>query len=221
MDAASPPTRSLRLVRPTWLWGGIAVIASALPGMAWSAIASSGTGPALDLAAAALWCAGFVLFAVGRDSVVALRVPAMIVLFAVALWPLIVRSVVPAIPLLQATPDGANEGAVMIASVVVQLIPVVLAAVAVVQVWWAGVVPHAYRWVPAIAWALCVVPPLAQYAVVVSPGFAATDGLIALFSVIAILHAIGVVGLGVVAIVAALQPQQAAASTTAVYPPAP
>ncbi|UUT35699.1 hypothetical protein [Microbacterium elymi] len=47
-----------------------------------------GASGVLDVAGAALWCAAFVLFAIGRDSVVARRMLGMIMLIGLGVWPL-------------------------------------------------------------------------------------------------------------------------------------
>ncbi|UUT35698.1 hypothetical protein [Microbacterium elymi] len=123
------------------------------------------------------------------------------------------------IPALGAPVDDANEDARAIVGIVIELVPVVLAVVAVVQVWRAGVVPRAFGWIPAIALALCVVPALVQYAVFATPAFATGDAILAYGSVLILCRTVALVGLGVVAIVAGLQ-ARAAASGVPVYPPA-
>jgi len=193
------------MVRPTWVWGGICLVASVVPGLLWQATTVIGVSRALGYLGEVLWCAAFVLFALGRDSVVARRWLGVVALCALGVWPLVAGVAVPALPVFS---DGTGDlaGAILTA-VTIGLIPVVFALVAVVQVWRAAAIPRAFRWVPTIALVLCVVPASLQYMpfVLTSPAsIAVMASMLPLFRVVAI------VGLGVVAIVAGLQPRTAA-----------
>ena len=210
MDATSPTPHIARMVRPTWVWGGICLAASAVPGLLWQAIAPLGVTAVVAFVADALWCAALVLFAIGRDSIVARRIGGTIVLCALAVWPLLVRVVAPMIPLLNAPVDRDNEDAKAIVWISLQLVPVVLAVIAVVLVWRAAAIPRIYRFMPLIALVLCVVPPLGQYAaggILLSMD---TSALFAYGALMLVCRTVALIGLGVVAIVAGLQPRATA-----------
>jgi len=118
--------------------------------------------------------------------------------------------VAPMIPLLNAPVDRDNEDAKAIVGISLQLVPVVLAVIAVVLVWRAAVIPRAYRFTPLIALVLCVVPPLGQYAaggILLSMD---TSALLAYSALMIVSRAVALIGLGVVAIVAGLQPRAVA-----------
>ena len=200
----------VRMVRPTWAWGGICLAASAVPELLWQAIAPLGVATVVAFVADALWCAALVLFAVGRDSVIGRRIGGTIVLCALAVWPLLVRIVAPMIPLLNAPVDRDNEDAKAIVWISLQLVPVVLAVIAVVLVWRAAAIPRTYRFMPLIALVLCVVPPLGQYAaggILLSMD---TSALFAYGALMLVCRTVALIGLGVVAIVAGLQPRATA-----------
>lgn len=206
MDAPAAAPRAVRMVRPTWVWGGICLAASVVPALLWQATVMPGVSRVVGYVGELLWCAAFVLFAVGRDSVVARRALGTVTLLALAIWPALVPIVVPALPVFSAG-TGDPLGAYL-TGVVVGLIPVVLALIAVVQVWRSRVVPRAFRWAPAAALVLCVVPGVIASMPFLVP--ATQNGLSAVVSLMAVSRTVALIGLGVVAIVAGLQPRTVA-----------
>jgi len=206
MDASTAPAPSPRIVRPAWFWGGVCLAATVLPGLLSQAMLGVALSRALGYVGEVLWCAAFVLFALGRDSTVARRGLGIVALCALGAWPLVAGAAVPALPIFSNNDPRDFAGAVL-TSVTIGLIPAILALVAVVQVWRADALPRAFRWAPTAALVLCVIPDAVQYMpfVFVSPTVAS-----AVLSVLVLCRVVALVGLGVVAIVAGMQPRTVA-----------
>ncbi|WP_029146327.1 hypothetical protein [Microbacterium luticocti] len=213
MDASGSTPRSVRMTRPTWVWGGICLAGSAVPGLLWQTTMVLGASAAATYLGELLWCAAFVLFAVRRDSVVGRRVSGMVALFALAIWPVLATVVVPALPVFSAA--GGDLFGAILTSAALGLVPVALALIAVVQVWRADVVPRGFRWVPTVALVLCTVPGIIPYLPLLT--VQTSNGLAAIAGLGTVCRTVGVVGLGVIAIIAGTQPRPVA--SVAVYPP--
>nr|MDQ2697926.1 hypothetical protein [Actinomycetota bacterium] len=93
------------------------------------------------------------------------------------------------------------------------------AIVAVVQVARAGTVPHAVRWVPLIALIVLVLPQvLISVLAVANPTFLNTEAGQPLLSLVSLCGFAAPVGLGIVAMVAGLQPQRRGEASVRVFP---
>lgn len=218
MDAAAPPARPVRIVRPTWVWAGGVLIVGTLLGLMPRSVGGTWWLPWLGMI---LVAGAWILFAVGRDRAVP-GASGVVALFVLALWP-VASQIVWQLLTPGFDPNAATPTWWMIASTVDALVPAVAAVIAALAVWRGGVVPREFRVVPLIAAGLCIVPAIAfqigATAMAMSGGVSA--GMFVGLSQFASLCAVvGLVGLGVVAIVSGLQPRQAAASGTVVYPPA-
>ena len=219
MTSPSSDQRPARGIRPTWIWGGALLIAGQLPAV----MGPVGGGPVVPWLGMLVFAAAMVLFAVGRDSVVARRPLGVTALFVVGLLPVATSLLWQVLPFeaifASGTIDDAAISGSATVSTVLQLVGLAAALVACVQVARAGVVPHAVRWVPLIALAVVAVGQAVATALIQTAGSDVSPiELAGGLSTVAPLA--GALGLGITAIVAGVQPRPVAAPPAQIYPPA-
>lgn len=209
MDAAA---RAPRITRRAWVYAGALLIAAQLPVLAGGLFAGSVVFAIIgEVCMAAALC----VVAFGRDSVVARRPLGVVALVGTGVWPLLERVVGSAVPALWGDPVQTGVGLGVSVAVALLTVQAMFALVAVVQVWRAGIVPAPLRWAPVAALAACALPYLVSYLplTAVPPG----EPLVGVFTVIGMLRTAAMIGLGVLCVVAGVQPRPADASTVVVY----
>ncbi|MGU3644171.1 hypothetical protein ACLBXX_04335 [Microbacterium sp. C23T] len=218
-DVVTPAaTPAVRDARRAWILGGSLLIASATLGLiaqgSWT-FAFPAVGVAIDL----VWSAALLVFALGirgSGSVVGRQSLGIAALVVAAAAPLASRLVWWMLPL--QTWDATT--ATSVGTLVMVLSPVAL-IVATVVIGRAGAVPDRLRWVPLIVVAVAVgAQVLAQVFVVAAGGSLVQPDLVAVVFGSAAIGTLGVLLLGILAIVFAPRESPRPAAPTQVYPPA-
>lgn len=206
VDAAAVGSRARRL---TWMLGGGLLAASALLGLAPQSLPGI---PNLD-PSTLLFAAGAVIFAMGwgrAGSVTARRPLGTSAIIVLAAW-LVVSPLLAAfwsqawIPEDSAPSDGAiSDLTVLVTSV--EVISLMLAIIAVMQIARSGVVPAPWKWAP--LWALLAVVAARMLPSAIALGDPSADqiALSALFDFAGLLQAASIAFLGVLAMVLAARP---------------
>lgn len=211
VDAGAPASRARRR---TWMLGGALFAIAAVIGLWVTNFPGIGFARLPDV----LFAAGAVVFAVGigrAGSVTARRPLGTTALVALGGWVLLS----PLLMLLVPTPsfDGAigfrYETVVGALSMSLQVVTLMLAIIAVVQIGRIAVLPRPWRWAP--LWALCVVVGVQLLPTAIVLGGAVRDqgALAMVYSVGSLLYAVALGSLGVIAMMLATR---AANATTAV-----
>lgn len=207
----------LRAARTTWILGGSLLIANAV-------LVLAGSGyplqfiPGLSFVLNGLWAAALLVFAFGvrgRGSVVARRPLGVIALVIAALVPFASLALWAMLPV---GGDAAVSAMVGNGLSVLSLASMLVAAVVIGR---AGAVPYRLRWVPLIVLAVGAgVQVVAQLFLVTVQGAMVRPDITALVFGTAMLGTLGVLLLGILAIVFAPREQPRPAAPTQVYPPA-
>ncbi|GAA3937603.1 hypothetical protein [Microbacterium soli] len=201
----------------TWMLGGALFAASALTGFA--QLSQLIPGIRYLSLPDVLFAAGAVVFAVGlgrAGSVTARGRLGTTIITALAVWLVLTPALL--VLLLSLTSPGASgmsiPAAVAVSAMVgvsIDVVALVLALIAVVEVGRAGVVPRPWRWAP--LWALLVVIPMR----VLRSGFVGyglpPEALLGLLGVSAFIEFVVIAALGVLAVVLAARPAPARRST--------
>lgn len=197
--------------RPTWIWGGALLIASAVTG---STLAGSGV-PFIEVVGSALFAASMICFAWGRDSIVARRPLGMTALVVLAIWPFVSAVTGPLLWGDVAVSGEWDYALLTVLGYVSILIPAVAAVIAAVQVMRIGVLDQWARWIPlAAVGSLIAVGVLTQLAYTAMPLIASLPIAIGVAALSSLLQVLVAIGLGVVGIVAG----QRRASSPAAHP---
>lgn len=187
--------------RRTWVTGGALLIAAALLGL------GAVSAPGLPFGIAQLlFHAGAVVFAVGLGrggSVTARRPLGTAAIIALAAWTLLVTPVAwmlvnEALPFDAA--DGAYMSTVRMIGMTDQVVTLVLAIIAVMQIGRIAVVPKPWNWAPLWALGAIVVAQLMPNLLAAATRIGDQTVLGALFSLIPLVTAAAVAFLGVIAI---------------------
>jgi hypothetical protein len=218
MDAASPPPR---VVRRSWVWGGSLLIAGTvlafLPAVARGMVGMSVSGGAVSVVVTAL---AWLSFAFGADRIVA-KPSGAVALVVLALWP-VLDMVAWAILSPALAPPGALVPEWWSTVYLVDLlVPAVAALVVAVDVLRSDKVPKAFRRMPLMAVALCTIPAVGVQVAMATQGASTrldVPLIIGLSTLASFCRLVALIGLGVIAIVAAQQPRTAPASIR-VFPP--
>ena len=209
----SPAATTVR--RLDWVWGGALLIVGAVLPFAMRPV-GGGVVVGVGVIGSLAFAAAMLLFAFGRNSVVARRplgAAALVVLavlaFAEYAWAF-------------APFDDPGAFAWISAGTNLQLVLQLAAAiVAAVQVAPAGAVPHAVRWVPLIALLVLALPQVLIAALAVaSPSLLNSAAAQPLLAIVNLCAFAAPVGLGIVAVIAGLQPQRRPEASVRVFPAA-
>ncbi|WDH78650.1 hypothetical protein PTQ19_14210 [Microbacterium esteraromaticum] len=210
MSSAHPLTDDLRARRRTWLLGGVLFVAYVLVGCSQPAVPGLLTGWVPNV----LFGAGAVVFAIGlgRAGSVTGRQPLGTgAIIALAVWQLLAPMW--GAMLFGPSPEVDDLLGIMIVDTVVPVVAVMLAAIAVVQIARAGVVPPRWRWAPLWALIAVVVVPLLEAVLNAAQVLTASTGYYVLLAFGGLIHAAAMTFLGVLAI--ALASQQPVTATEA------
>lgn len=208
----------LRDARTTWILGGSLLIANAV-----LVLAANGYPlqviPGLSFVLNGLWAAALLVFAFGvrgRGSVVARRPLGVIALVIAALVPFASIALSAMLPV--SGWDEAVSSMVWYAVTVLSLASLLVAAVVIGR---AGAVPYRLRWVPLVALAVGAgAQVVAQLFLVTVQGTMVRPDITALVFGTAMIGTLGVLLLGILAIVFAPREEPRPAAPTQVYPPA-
>lgn len=175
--------------------------------------------PAGDLVLAVVWVGALLVLAFGirrSGSVVARRPLGVTALVVAAVMPIVSMLAWVVVPIDNSDPTmGIMVGQTL---AVIDLAALAVAALAIAR---AGAVPHRLRWVPLIVLAVCAGVQIAARAVAVaSPDALAQPDVIAFFMGATLLGTLGILLLGILAIVFAPREQARSDETVQVFPPA-
>jgi len=209
----------VRDARLTWLIGGSLLIAHAvliLVANGYPMLAFSGVGPILD----GVWAAALLVLAFGvrgRGSVVARRPLGVVALVIAAVVPLLSALLWWVVPI--ATWDATSALMAGTGASVLSLGALIVATVVIGR---AGAVPHRVRWVPLIVLAVTAgAQVLLQIAGVAFANTRVVADLSGAFFFAAMLGTLGVLLLGILAVVFAPREAPRPVAPTQVFPPAP
>lgn len=200
-----------RARRRTWLTGGVLFVASAFMGLGASGVQALFPGAPFDLSTV-LFCAAAVVFAVGlgrSGSVTARRPLGTGSIIALAVWLMLTGplfAVVEFFGMLAGADLVSGDDLTTVVSTTMQVITLILAVIAVVQVGRSAVVQKPWNW--AALWALLAVIAAQLLPSLLTAAMAGLDQaqMYALFSLGGLVQACSVAFLGVLAIVLALRP---------------
>jgi hypothetical protein len=213
---ASPTVRDARRV---WIIGGSLLVAHAAIVLILGAYPIPVTGAAIVLDV--IWAAALILFAFGfrrAGSVVARQPLGIVALLVAGLQPLFAAAAWRIVPTAVDSFDAQLNLMLGQGLAVVMLVALVTAAVVIGR---AGGVPHGIRWVPLIVVAVGVGAEVLTQAVIASSvGNVVRLDITALIFGTHILQELGVLLLGILAIVFAPRERPRPAPPTQVYPPA-
>lgn len=186
----------------TWTLGGIALILCGVIGVIQISFPADPGLVWLDPLNALLYAVALLLFAFGltRSASLVERKPlGTTALVVLGLWPLVSFGIQQWLFQTQA----GNDGWMMFGYIAIAL-PTAAAIIATMQIARAGVVPGRWRWVPVGAFALYALAWTVPQILNFSAGMFATQGMIGVVTVLALLAFIaGTVGLGVCALIVA------------------
>ncbi|MDL5350590.1 hypothetical protein [Microbacterium sp. zg-YB36] len=191
--------------RTTWTIGGLGLIVCGLLAIFEYTI-SRGPGAALFTFPGELPFAAMVLlFAIGlsREASVVNRKPlGMAALIVVAVWPIIASMLLPILIQEQTSPgDGPT-----VFTYIDLIVRVAAGVIAVIQIARAGIVPSPWRWAPLWAFAAHAAVWVVLQILLVGAGTADPQGLVSLILTLSLVaNLVGTLGLGVIALVLALQ----------------
>ncbi|MEJ6553519.1 hypothetical protein PQI51_00610 [Microbacterium esteraromaticum] len=198
---AADTTRSRRR---TWMTGGVMFVASALLGLGMVTV------PGLPFSISQLlFHAGAVVFAIGLGrggSVTGRRPLGTGAIIALAVWSLIMAPVAWMLVNSAAPTDAGYLSTAAMVSTADQVVSLVLAIIAAVQIGRIAIVPKPWNWAPLWALGAIVVAQLIPNLIAAAGSISDQTLLGALFAVISLISASAVAFLGVVALVLALRP---------------
>lgn len=176
--------------------------------------------PAGDVVLAAVWAAALLTLAFGvrrSGSIVARRPLGVTALAVSALLPMLSALLWTVLPW-----DASEPAAGVMIGQALAVIDLAALAVAAVEIARAGAVPHHLRWVPLIVLAVCAGTQLAvQIVGVAASDVVAHPGFGAVFRGATLLATLGILLLGILAIVFAPRDDSRRGGVVQVYPPAP
>ncbi|MFS2279573.1 hypothetical protein V2S04_01980 [Microbacterium sp. OR21] len=198
---AADTTRSRRR---TWMTGGVMFVASALLGLGMVTV------PGLPFSISQLlFHAGAVVFAIGLGrggSVTGRRTLGTGAIIALAVWSLIMVPVAWMLVNSAAPTDAGYLSTAAMVGTADQVVSLVLAIIAAVQIGRIAIVPKPWNWAPLWALGAIVVAQLIPNLIAAAGSISDQTLLGALFAVISLISASAVAFLGVVALVLALRP---------------
>ncbi|MEV7632514.1 hypothetical protein AB0N64_08910 [Microbacterium sp. NPDC089318] len=198
---AADTTRSRRR---TWMTGGVMFVASALLGLGMVTV------PGLPFSISQLlFHAGAVVFAIGLGrggSVTGRRPLGTGAIIALAVWSLIMAPVAWMLVNSAAPTDAGYLSTAAMVGTADQVVSLVLAIIAAVQIGRIAIVPKPWNWAPLWALGAIVVAQLIPNLIAAAGSISDQTLLGALFAVISLISASAVAFLGVVALVLALRP---------------
>lgn len=205
-------TDTTRSRRRTWMTGGVMFVASALLGLGMVTV------PGLPFSISQLlFHAGAVVFAIGLGrggSVTGRRPLGTGAIIALAVWSLIMAPVAWMLVNSAAPTDAGYLSTAAMVGTADQVVSLVLAIIAAVQIGRIAIVPKPWNWAPLWALGATVVAQLIPNLIAAAGSISDQTLMGALFAVISLISASAVAFLGVVALVLALRP---AAGETVVF----
>lgn len=213
-DATAAAGRDAKLAQTL---GGSLLVAHAV--VVFAANASPFLPPAgASYVVTVLWTAALLTFAFGirrSGSVVARQPVGVVALIVAAVQPIVSRVLWAVVPLDVTAPELS-----VMAGQALQLISLAALVVATVVIGRAGSVPHRLRWVPLIVLAVTAgAQVLLQIVGVTAPGGVDMGALAALYWAVTTIGTIGVLALGILAIVFAPGREPSPERAVTVYPP--
>lgn len=190
--------------RRTWMTGGVLFVVSALLGLGMVTV------PGLPFSISQLlFHAGAVVFAIGlgrAGSVTGRRPLGTGAIIALAVWSLVVAPVAWMLVNSAAPTDASYPSTAAMVGTADQVVSLVLAIIAAVQIGRIAIVPRPGNWAPLWALGAIVVAQLIPNLIAAAGSISDQTLLGALFAVISLTAASAVAFLGVVALVLALRP---------------
>lgn len=207
---------TVRDARLAWVVGGSRLVAYAVLMLVFSAVPAWIPGSALVLAAAWAGALGVLAFGIRRSgSVVARRPLGVTALVIAAVHPIASMLLGLLVPFDPSDPVAAIMMTQTLA--VVQLAALVVAAVVIGR---AGAVPHRLRWMPLVVLAVSTGAQLVLQVVGVGiPDALAQPAMVGLFQGAALLGTLGILLLGILAIVFAPREQTPSRGPVQIFPP--
>ena len=190
--------------RRTWMTGGVLLVVSALLGLGMVTV------PGLPFSISQLlFHAGAVVFAIGlgrAGSVTGRRPLGTGAIIALAVWSLVVAPVAWMLVNSAAPTDVGYLSTAAMVGTADQVVSLVLAIIAAVQIGRIAIVPGPWNWAPLWALGAIVVAQLIPNLIAAAGSISDQTLLGALFAVVGLISASAVAFLGVVALVLALRP---------------
>ena len=213
----APSASAAHDARLAWIVGGSLLIAYAAVMLALSGIPMP--LPGRELLLVAIWASALLVLALGvrrSGSVVGRRPLGVVALVIAAVMPLVSRLIWAVVP-----PDLSDPALGVMVGQALAVVDLAALAVATVVIGRAGAVPHRVRWVPLIVLAVCAGVQIAvQIAVAAIPDILAQGNLVALFMAGSLLGTLGILLLGILAVVLAPQNEPVRDEAVQVFPPA-